>query len=50
MAKDNDEFLILRRAGSVDHVYSGTPMKVGPWFPDFVQVVIDSRSGVAGSP
>lgn len=46
MAKDNDEFLTLRRASQVDHVYSGTPMQVGPGgIPDFVEVVVDSDSG-----
>ncbi len=45
MAKDNDEFLALRQARQVDHVYSGTPMKVGPgWIPDFVEVVVDADS------
>ncbi len=46
MAKDNDEFLALRRSRQVDHVYSGTPMKVGPgWLPDFAEVVVDADSG-----
>ncbi len=46
MARDNDEFLELRRARQVDHAYSGTPMKVGPgWIPDFVEVSVDSASG-----
>jgi hypothetical protein len=45
MAKDNEEFLALRRARQVDHVYSGTPMKVGPgWIPDFVEIVVDAES------
>lgn len=45
MARDNDEFLALRRAQPVDVVYSGTPMKVGPgWIPDFVEVVVDADS------
>ncbi len=43
MAKDNDEFLALRRGHQVEHVYSGTPMKVGPgWIPDFVEVAVDA--------
>lgn len=46
MAKDNDDFLALRRGRQVDHVYSGTPMKVGPgWLPDFIEVVVDANSG-----
>jgi hypothetical protein len=45
MAKDNDEFLALRRTRHVDHVYSGTPMKVGPgWIPDFLEPLIDHDS------
>jgi hypothetical protein len=45
MAKDNDEFLALRRTRQVDHVYSGTPMKVGPgWIPDFLELVVDRDS------
>lgn len=47
MAKDNDAFLNLRRDQQVDHVYSGTPMKVGPgWIPDFVEVTFDRDSGI----
>lgn len=46
MAKDNNEFLALRRGCQIDHVYSGTPMKVGPgWIPDFVEVAVDADSG-----
>ena len=45
MAKDNNEFLALRRTRQVDHVYSGTPLKVGPgWIPDFLELVVDRDS------
>lgn len=45
MAKDNDKFLVLRRVRQIDHVYSGTPIKVGPgWIPDFIEVVVDADS------
>lgn len=47
MAKDNDEFLVLRRSRQVDHVYSGTPMRVGPgWIPDFLELVVDRDSQI----
>jgi len=45
MAKDNDQFLALRRNREVIQVYSGTPMKVGPgWIPDFVEISVDEQS------
>ena len=38
--------MVLRRKRNIDHVYSGTPMKVGPgWIPDFVEVSFDASEG-----
>jgi hypothetical protein len=46
MAKDNDEFMNLRRPPEPSHVYSGRPLKLGPgWIPDFVEIHIDEPSG-----
>jgi len=43
-SRDNDDFMALRRDQYAERVYAGTPMKVGPWVPDFLEVAVDESA------
>jgi hypothetical protein len=47
-SRDNDAFMMLRRASHGDRLYSGIAMKVGPgWIPDFIEVNVDNDTNIA---
>jgi len=41
-ARDNDEFMDLRRERHGDRLFSGTAIKIGPgWIPDYIELTTD---------
>jgi hypothetical protein len=41
-ARDNDEFMNLRRERHGDRLFSGTAIKIGPgWIPDYIELSVD---------